>query len=72
MKRTDEGVYRLLGLALELGKLLVQFPFQVPIWPFRRDVEEVLRRRAYEDLKSLKGARGHAPGLAVSSPRPRQ
>ena len=48
-------MYRLLGFALELGKLLVQFPFQVPIWPFRRDVEEVLRRRAYEDLGSLKG-----------------
>ena len=49
-------MYRLLGFALELGKLLVQLTFQVPIWPFRRDVEEVLRRRAHEDLGSPKGA----------------
>ena len=42
VKRTDQGVDRLLRLSFKLGKLLVKFPFQIPVRTFGRDVEDIL------------------------------
>jgi hypothetical protein len=39
---TDERMYGLLCLSFQAGKLLLHLPFEIPVWPFRGNVEHVL------------------------------
>ena len=54
MRLTEDGRYRLVGLPVQLGHSIRHVPLQVPVRPFRLDVEEVLKgqTRCREGLKA--------------------